>query len=157
MRTGSATAAERTAHVLIVVEDESLRDLLQAVLDEEGYTVATAPDAAQGLERIQASRSPLVVLNAVTPHAPGVRLLGNALRDQLLAQRHAFVLLTTSVRLLFADLSHRASVRHVSVVELPFDLEVLLGHVAMAAQALAAAADMTPARRSSDDRLPYGM
>jgi CheY-like chemotaxis protein len=141
METQHATMAECTAHVLVVVEDAALRELLQLVLDEEGYTVATAPDAALGLELLQASRSPLVVIHAITPHTSGAQLLGAALRDRPLAQRHAYVLLTTSAQPLCADLSQSVAVRHIAVVDLPFDLDALLAHVGLAAYALSATAD----------------
>jgi len=46
-------AAAKGKRVLVVDDEEALRDLLQIALKEEGYAVETARDGLEGLERLQ--------------------------------------------------------------------------------------------------------
>jgi DNA-binding NtrC family response regulator len=128
---------EHTAPVLIVAEDGLLRQILRAVLADEGYTVREAAHPSAALEALRASCEPMVVLYAVAPQAGGARLLGDVVRDRPLAQQHAFVLLTpTDATSLFSGLTQVLAGLRLWMVAAPFDLETLLVHVALAGYAL---------------------
>ena len=61
--------------VILVVEDEAaIREMLQALLEQEGYTVETAADGASGLARIEAGGLDLVILDLMLPELDGLEL-----------------------------------------------------------------------------------
>jgi CheY-like chemotaxis protein len=57
--------------VLIVDDNRDVRDALCAVLEAEGYEVATAADGAQALLQVTATRPDLVVLDIHMPVLDG--------------------------------------------------------------------------------------
>jgi DNA-binding response OmpR family regulator len=64
------SAAERP--LVLVVEDEpELRAVVTYVLEEEGFTVATAADGREALERVNEARPDLVVLDMGLPILSG--------------------------------------------------------------------------------------
>lgn len=58
----TAPAAMSTGTVLVVEDEESLRDLIAELLDRHGYRVLTAPDGAQALEIARAHRGQIRLL-----------------------------------------------------------------------------------------------
>src|SRR5579862_5731379 len=66
--------------VLLVDDDDSIRSLIAAVLEDEGYVVATAPDAASAMEWAKHIRPHVVLLDWMMPHMDGGRL-GRLLND----------------------------------------------------------------------------
>jgi signal transduction histidine kinase len=77
--------------VLIVEDEEALRNLMSASLTEMGYTVTEAPNGEEGLRLAQALRPDLVVTDAVMP-----RLSGRELVEQLarMGQRPAVLFIS---------------------------------------------------------------
>jgi len=63
-----------TATILIVEDDAVFRDLLTAILDGAGYTVASASDGGEGLRRIQRERFDLVLCDLKMPVRSGLEL-----------------------------------------------------------------------------------
>jgi len=49
--------------VLIVDDEADIRDLVAGVLEDEGYTVRTAPDSTSALEAIAERRPSLILLD----------------------------------------------------------------------------------------------
>jgi len=64
----------RGSAILIVEDDTALRELLQELLRQEGYTVEGAPDSAGGLARIEAGGVDLVLLDLLLPDGNGLAL-----------------------------------------------------------------------------------
>jgi len=65
----------RAPHILVVDDEVDIRNLIQEILSEEGYDVATAANAAQAREAV-ASRGPdLVLLDIWMPDTDGISLL----------------------------------------------------------------------------------
>lgn len=125
-----ATASR--APVLVVGQDEELRAALSLALEVEGYPVCQAASVTEGLETLRASEACMVVVWDATPAAGGLALLAAVLRERPLAQRHTYVLLTTSHRALLAALGRVLSTLRIAVVEMPFALEALLAPVSLA-------------------------
>ncbi len=63
-----------SATILIVEDDSSFRELLTTILDNAGYTVATASDGGEGLRRIQRERFDLVLCDLKMPIRNGLEL-----------------------------------------------------------------------------------
>jgi CheY-like chemotaxis protein len=57
--------------VLVVEDDQAVRELEAAVLEQAGYDVDQAADGAVAIERLQAQRPDLVLLDLVMPNVDG--------------------------------------------------------------------------------------
>jgi DNA-binding NtrC family response regulator len=63
-----------SATILIVEDDAVFRELVTTILDNAGYTVATACDGGEGLRRIQRERFDLVLCDLKMPLRSGLEL-----------------------------------------------------------------------------------
>lgn len=70
------------ARILVVEDDELLRELLGSVLSGEGFLVSSANDGAQALRELQTTRFQLMLLDVWLPDMSGLDLLAD------LAQQH---------------------------------------------------------------------
>ena len=68
------------ARILVVDDEESIRDLLRLVLTGEGYSVVTANDGEEAIEHLEAQRFDLVITDLVMPTVNGVEVLRAAKR-----------------------------------------------------------------------------
>ena len=68
--------------VLLVDDDEDIRDTIQILLQLRGFTVETAPDGQAGLERIRKGPPPaLVILDFMMPRMNGEEFRAAQLGD----------------------------------------------------------------------------
>jgi two-component system, OmpR family, response regulator RegX3 len=58
--------------ILVVDDEQSYRDALRVALEREGFRVETASDGAEALERFDAVRPSLVLLDVMLPRISGV-------------------------------------------------------------------------------------
>jgi two-component system response regulator FlrC len=127
--------------VLVVDDDDLIRETLVSLLHEEGYTVYEAPDGEPALQRLRDHPDGLVVLLDVNmPGMDGITVLQTIEAESPLAARHAFILMTAQYRLLPLDLAVDQYQLGVSMLRKPFDVDVLLSAVATAAERLNGAA-----------------
>lgn len=68
-----------SATILIVEDDAVFRELVTTILDNAGYTVATACDGGEGLRRIQRERFDLVLCDLKMPVRSGLELFRTTL------------------------------------------------------------------------------
>jgi two-component system, cell cycle response regulator len=80
--------------ILLVDDDEQVRNYLGAIITAEGYDVATAPDAETALISMQTDFAPIVILDVNMPGMGGLDLC-RALRRQTFAG-YVYVMLHTS-------------------------------------------------------------
>ena len=81
---------------ILVIEDEApIRDNLRRFLVLEGYTVATEPNGALGLQRALAERPDLILCDVMMPEMNGFEVLAQLRQSGSLA-RVPFVFLTAS-------------------------------------------------------------
>jgi signal transduction histidine kinase/CheY-like chemotaxis protein len=66
---------DRTAPVLIVEDDAATREMLQRMLEREGFSVAEAADGLAGLDRLAEHRPSLILLDLLMPHMNGFEFL----------------------------------------------------------------------------------
>ena len=62
-------------HLLVVEDDQEMRDLLRKVLAKEGYRVSLAADGREALVELTRSPFDLVVTDMLMPHSGGLELL----------------------------------------------------------------------------------
>jgi len=70
--------------VLVVDDDPDARDFLTTVLDDNGYTSATAKDGAEAIAKIEASPPALVALDITMPEKSGVAVYRRLKEDEKL-------------------------------------------------------------------------
>jgi len=75
-----------TARVLLVDDDEDIREVVGAMLDAVGLTVDTSTSAEEALERVRAEAFDLVVLDWNLPGMTGIELCRLIRRDKALAR-----------------------------------------------------------------------
>lgn len=62
-------------NVLIIEDEESLRDVYKEEFESEGFTVDTAADGAIGIERLSTSSPDIVILDILMPKMSGFDVL----------------------------------------------------------------------------------
>ncbi|PRX50055.1 DNA-binding response OmpR family regulator [Prauserella shujinwangii] len=65
---------EQSGRVLVVDDDETVRDVVRRYLEIAGFTVDVAGDGAEGLSRFAVSRPDLVVLDVMMPGLDGLEV-----------------------------------------------------------------------------------
>jgi two-component system, chemotaxis family, chemotaxis protein CheY len=72
---GTLTPAIRMARILLVDDDDTLREMLALALSAVGHTVTHASDGRQGIDLVRAQPMDLVVLDLVMPGQEGIETL----------------------------------------------------------------------------------
>lgn len=67
--------AERTHRILLVEDDESIRESVRHALEQRGYEVITARDGAEGLMRVERDAPDLMILDMIMPRRSGLTVL----------------------------------------------------------------------------------
>jgi CheY-like chemotaxis protein len=57
--------------VLIVDDDDDAREMLAGVVEQAGYTVQTARNGSEGLDRLRQARPELILLDVIMPVMDG--------------------------------------------------------------------------------------
>ena len=74
-QSGTPPADESAPHILVVDDDNRLRELLRRFLSDRGYLVLEAADAAEARSRLEAFDVDLIVLDIMMPGESGLELL----------------------------------------------------------------------------------
>jgi CheY-like chemotaxis protein len=124
--------------VLVVDDDDGVRDSLRWLLEDEGYTVYDAPDGKLALEHLRDHPERMVVLLDLNmPGTDGMEVMQSVEDQASLAARHAFIVMTANGRTLPLAFAQRLTRLETPVIYKPFDLDKLLATVATAAHRLA--------------------
>lgn len=125
------------AHVLIVDDDAAIREALCDLLTDEGHRVEQATDGELALVRLREHPEGMVVLlDLEMPGVDGLQVLHTLATEGLLAQRHAYILLTASSFLLPRRLDDLLKQLGIPLVAKPFNIDTLLAAVDHAAAQL---------------------
>ena len=128
------------AHVLVVDDDEAIRDTLRFALEDSGYVVSEASDGLAALKALRAAPNRTVVLlDLMMPGLDGAGVLGAVAGDQRLATQHAYILVTASTKTLTLAFANLLTSLSVPILNKPFDVDVLLDIVAGAARRISQA------------------
>jgi len=84
----------REKTIIIVDDDDDIRELVEITLEDSQYRLYTAEDGAAGLKAIQTHRPDLVILDWVMPELTGLEVVRN-LRENSITAGIAVVLLTS--------------------------------------------------------------
>jgi CheY-like chemotaxis protein len=119
------------AHVLIVDDDENIRETLRLALEDANHVVHVAANGIAALSLLRSTRLPMVVLlDLMMPGLDGAGVLGAVAGDRRLATDFAYILVTANSKTL-----PLAFVK-VPILSKPFDIDRLLATVDRAAARL---------------------
>ncbi|MFP4379702.1 MAG: response regulator [Candidatus Sumerlaeia bacterium] len=63
------------ARILIIDDDESVRDVLEYILTESGHEVEQADDGTTGLDRFHDKRYDLIITDILMPEKEGIEMI----------------------------------------------------------------------------------
>jgi DNA-binding response OmpR family regulator len=136
--------------VAVVDDDHTVRDLLEAILIEEGYAVTSIPPGADLLADIKAARPAIIVLDWRVGTAGGSAFA--AIRaDPALAQVPVLIC-TGDLDGMRSEAPRLATQPHVAIVEKPFQMDVLLAVTERLVSATPAPAPIQPGELREDLR-----
>jgi CheY-like chemotaxis protein len=87
--------SEKKGAILLVEDDEFLRDLIVHKLEEAGYAVVIAKDAEMALSAIEAHAPDLILLDLILPGMSGFELIAK-LRQDATTRKLPFIVLSNS-------------------------------------------------------------
>jgi two-component system alkaline phosphatase synthesis response regulator PhoP/two-component system response regulator VicR len=67
--------------ILVCDDERHIVRLIQVNLERQGYTVVTAYDGKEGLEKVKAEKPDLLVLDVMMPYMDGFEVLKNLRRE----------------------------------------------------------------------------
>lgn len=122
--------------VLVIDDDEAMRDMLYDVLSEAGYVVTLAESGQQGLDMVRQAETPSVVLiDYFMPGVDGLQVLQAIKRDAEL-QQHAYIFISGEERRFPPELTNTLAELRIPTVRKPFNLDEVLQTVSRAAARL---------------------
>lgn len=107
--------------VLVVDDEPALRDLIRAVLEEEGYEVLTAENGRRALELLEEDRPDLVLTDLMMPVMGGHELM-HRLRSRPGLDRIPVIVMSTARAASSVDAA-------AAFVPKPFDIDQLLAAI----------------------------
>jgi CheY-like chemotaxis protein len=126
----------RAQRVLALDDDDTIRQAIRLVLEDEGYEVEEAADGVDALARLRASQEPLVaLLDLLTPGISGLQVLQAVAQDKTLTTHHAY-LAVSAVSQLPPEAVGLLTTLGVPFIAKPFDIDQLLALVDEAAHRL---------------------
>lgn len=112
------------SRILVVEDDPSIAELIRTVLQTEGYTVAVAPDGAQGLMLARDWSPDLILMDVIMPDVDGSTIIRHLKSDAATASIPIVAMSAgANLRDRVTDLQADA------VLAKPFDLQALLVEV----------------------------
>lgn len=123
--------------VLVVDDDQAIRETLRLVLEDSHYVVLEAADGQTALRMARDSERRLVVLlDLIMPGFDGEQVLSAVAGDETLATRHVYVLMTAAHKRLNPTLKALLEMVSAPIMQKPFDLDTLLNTVSDASRRL---------------------
>lgn len=116
----------RRALILVVEDDDSIRGLLEVMMEMQNYEVIGAKDGLEGLVKLEFRHPSLVILDVMMPNIDGTRVLEEIRADVRL--RNVPVIIVTGRA--DAHAAFDSLVGSDNVVVKPFDPEALAHRVA---------------------------
>jgi CheY-like chemotaxis protein len=110
---------KRSCTILVVEDDQDIRETIETALEMEGYSVATAVNGQEALNYLRISAKPnLVLLDMMMPIMGGREFLDILLSDVVLAPIPVFILSAVA--------NDKNTQGAVGFIKKPADLDVIL-------------------------------
>lgn len=132
------------AHILVIDDDPTSRDLLVTLLGYHGHSILTARDGAEGLARARATQPDLIITDILMPELDGYALATRVRADAAMA--HIRIMFYTAIDLSAEVRQLAASAGIAHIVTKPAEPEAILAVVqtALASEPAAALRAPTP-------------
>jgi len=116
-------------NVLIIDDDDAIRETITFVLEESGYTILHASDGVVGLTYLRTHARPLlVILDMRMPKMNGIDVL-HIVESEPELRRHRYLFLTAGSIMHNASLIAWLKAMGVHTLMKPFDLDQLIDQV----------------------------
>lgn len=117
--------------MLVVDDDDSIRETLRFALEEEGYEVLEAKGGAEALDILPtASRRFIVLLDQILGDIDGVSVLRQLAQSLSQSSQHMYLLVTASAAVEALEQELRdLPLAPVTVIRKPFDIDALFAAV----------------------------
>ncbi len=120
--------------VLVVDDDEAIRETLEMVLDDAGFATQVAVTGNEALAMLRSAPTPLVVLlDLIMPEPDGRGVLRVVAANPYLARRHAFIIVTAAAAALVtaaqAEIGRFDARLMLDTVRKPFDIDAVVAAV----------------------------
>lgn len=113
--------------VLVVDDDDAIRDVLRMVLEDAGYSVEVAAEGMAALDLLRARpERRVVLLDLMMPRLGGAGVLAAVAADDALRGRHVFAVMTALTRPIDGDLAQVLDGLAAPVLRKPFNLDAML-------------------------------
>jgi DNA-binding NtrC family response regulator len=120
MEAADTTSDKHDATILVVDDEQCIREMLQQAFIEEGYNVLTAPNALEAMDLIEAGTPDLVVSDVMMPVLDGGHLAG------IVSTRQGVPVVGMTA---LSTLRREADDYFVAVFHKPFNLDVMMSKV----------------------------
>lgn len=128
---GAHATANTYPTVLIIDDDDDLRDWVRETLIEAGYPTLEAADGDAALDLLRVQTTPLVVLvDMMLPGLNGTKLLDIVAHNHHLAVVNGYIVMTGRPRIAFPATWQVAKSLDALTLDKPFTTEALLSTVA---------------------------
>ena len=125
----------QAVQILIVDDEPAIREILVALLSDEGYTVIEAPDGVEALRLMRATEEPMIALLDIwMPRLGGEATMLTALAQPALWGRVYFLLMTANPQRISAYAHEVIKRQGIPLLYKPFEIERLLALIAERAQ-----------------------
>lgn len=125
--------------VLVVDDSETMRQLVRAMLEPQGYALSEAEDGVQGMEALRASTEPgVVLLDYRMPLMDGWEVLQEVAASGPPLTNHEYIVITADISTFPAAYIELLRVMSIRVLPKPFTKDVLTRAVAQAVERLCA-------------------
>jgi CheY-like chemotaxis protein len=116
--------------ILVVDDEPAIREVLLAMLEDEGYRVATASNGIEGLARIEEVQPDLVILDRMMPMLDGEGVLERMHADP--SASHVPIIMMSA---LSSPLTREQRAKIASFFQKPFSMDALLSEIRRLTQA----------------------
>ncbi len=84
--------AEEQKTILVIEDDQFLRELISQKLSKEGFKISEAMDGEEGVKKIQQEKPNLILLDLILPGLDGFEVLSQAKQDPALSEIPVIIL-----------------------------------------------------------------
>lgn len=134
---GKSQPAAYWCPVLIVDDEDTIREVLRDVLEGDGFSVLEARDGAHALDILAHTHAPVVILtDHQMPRLDGPGLIDLVKTTPALNVRTAIIYMTAGNRILNPTLAQQLVEHGVPVIRKPFDIDQITRAVTEAQEGL---------------------